>query len=65
MDALFQASLVFVYAAIGLAVALWRVAKMLVAAVVGGVLAYWFEREGSELAYQPEESQTGGANNGR
>jgi len=57
MDALFHASVVFLYACIGLAVALWRVGKMLVAAVVGGVLAYIFERETEELALQPEEDR--------
>ena len=55
MDALLQASLVFVYATVGLAVALWRVARILVCAVVGGVVAYCFESECTRM-----EHQTGG-----
>jgi hypothetical protein len=49
MDALFQASWVFVYAVVGLAVALFRVARILVCAVVGGIVAYCFEREGERM----------------
>ena len=55
MDALFQASWVFLYAVVGLAVALCRVARILVCAVVGGVAAYCLEREVDRM-----EHQTGG-----
>lgn len=55
MDALLQASWVFLYAVIGLAVALWRVARILVCAVIGGIVAYCFENECTRM-----EHQTGG-----
>lgn len=44
-DPIIHASIIFVYATIGLAVALWRLVKLMVLAVAGATLTVLFERE--------------------
>lgn len=62
MDALFQAGLVFAYACIGLAVALWRLCRMVALSIGAGVVAWALDREQMRAGdYQPEEESDGQA----
>ena len=51
-DPLIHSGIVFVYACVGLAVALWRLVKLGVMAVAGGVLAWLYDAECERYAYQ-------------
>ena len=62
MDALFHAGIVFVYATIGLAVALWRLVKLVVMAVAGATLTVLFERECDRAGVYQTEGESDGRN---
>ena len=55
-DPIIHASIIFVYATIGLAVALWRLVKVGALAVAGGVVAWLYDAECERHAYQEERT---------
>ena len=57
-DPIIHSGLVFVYAAVGLAVAVWRLCKVLVASIAAGVLAVLWEREGDRAGHYQEEEKS-------
>lgn len=56
-DPIIHASIIFVYATIGLAVALWRLVKLVVMAVAGATLTVLFEREMDRAGVYQEQGE--------